>query len=44
MNLRSNNSRNSLELFKELFSKNGDKSQNGLKIDDNWVTLIETTL
>ena len=44
LNLRSNNARNSLELFRELFKENSEKCPNGLKVDDNWVTLIETAL
>ena len=34
----------SLELFRELFKENSDKCPDGLKVDDNWVSLIESSL
>ena len=45
-NLRSNNSRNSLQLFSELFSENLDKYSNtdGKKVDELWVTIVEKIL
>ena len=40
-NLRSNNSRNALALFHEVFSQNSDKSPEGLKTSDTWAVFLE---
>ena len=40
-NLRSNNSRNALALFHEVFSQNSDKSPDGLKTSDTWAVFLE---
>ena len=43
-NLRSNNSRNALCLFHEIFSQNADKCPEGRKVNDTWALLIDTNL
>ena len=40
-NLRSNNSRNALALFHEVFSQNSDKSPDGLKTNDTWAVFLD---
>ena len=44
LNLRSNNSRNSMALFAELFKENSEHCLEGRKVNDNWVTLVEANL
>ena len=43
-NLRSNNSRNALCLFLEIFSQNADKCPEGRKVNDTWALLIDVNL
>ena len=43
-NLRSNNSRNALALFQEVFSNNADKCPEGLKISDTWAVFIDANI
>lgn len=43
-NLRSNNARNSMALFAEMFKENSEQCKDGLKVNDNWVMIIETNL
>ena len=40
-NLRSNNSRNALTLFQEIFSHNADKCPEGRKVNDTWALLLD---
>lgn len=40
-NLRSNNSRNALCLFHDIFSQNHDKCPEGRKINDTWSVFLE---
>ena len=42
-NLRSNNCRNALCLFTEVFSQNHDKCPEGLKVTDSWAVFLEAS-
>ena len=44
LNLRSNNSRNSMALFMEMFKENSEHCLDGQKINDNWTAVIEANL
>lgn len=41
--LRSNNSRNALALFHEIFSQNAELCPEGLKINDTWSVFLDAT-
>ena len=40
-NLRSNNSRNALALFRDVFSQNHDKTPEGRKVTDTWAVFLD---
>ena len=40
-NLRSNNSRNALALFRDIFSQNQDKTPEGRKVNDTWAVFLD---
>ena len=42
--MRSNNSRNALALFHEVFSQNADKCPEGKKITDTWSVFIDANI
>jgi len=41
-NLRSNNSRNALALFRDIFSQNQDKVPDGRKVTDTWAVFLDS--
>ena len=43
-NLRSNNSRNALCLFYEIFSQNADKCPEGRKVNDTWAVFLDINM
>jgi len=43
-NLRSNNCRNALALFLEIFTQNADKCPEGRKINDTWAVFIDINM
>ena len=43
-NLRSNNCRNALALFYEIFSQNAEKCPEGRKINDTWSVFIDVNM
>ena len=44
LNLRSNNSRNAMQLFLEMFKENSELCADGRKVNDSWTSVIEANL